>query len=49
MTGHTYDKEIAALLVIDPSNDFISRKARYGTAFGRSQKRTIAFLICSRS
>ena len=24
MAGHTYDKEIAALLVIDPYNDFIS-------------------------
>jgi ureidoacrylate peracid hydrolase len=24
MTRHTYDKEITALLVIDPYNDFIS-------------------------
>src|SRR5690348_15849261 len=24
MTGHAYDKEITALLVIDPYNDFIS-------------------------
>jgi hypothetical protein len=27
MTRHTYDKEIAALLVIDPYNDFISEHA----------------------
>jgi ureidoacrylate peracid hydrolase len=24
MTGHSYDKEVTALLVIDPYNDFIS-------------------------
>ena len=28
----TYDKEITALLVIDPYNDFISEEARYGIA-----------------
>ena len=28
----TYDKEVTALLVIDPYNDFISEGARYGTA-----------------
>ena len=28
----TYDKEIAALLVIDPYNDFISEGASYGFA-----------------
>jgi ureidoacrylate peracid hydrolase len=32
MAKLTYDKEITALLVIDPYNDFISEGARYGTA-----------------
>ena len=44
MTRHTYDKEITALPVIDPYNDFISEQARYGTAF-ELQKRMTAFLI----
>jgi ureidoacrylate peracid hydrolase len=30
MARHTYNKEITALLVIDPYNDFIPRQARYG-------------------
>jgi ureidoacrylate peracid hydrolase len=30
MTRHTYDKEIAALLVIDPYNDFIFEPGKMG-------------------
>ena len=32
MANLTYDKEITALLVIDPYNDFISEGGKYGIA-----------------
>jgi hypothetical protein len=48
MAKVTYEKEITALLVIDPYNDFISREARYGITFVLLQKRMTAFLICCR-
>jgi hypothetical protein len=32
MANLKFDKEITALLVIDPYNDFISEEARYGIA-----------------
>jgi len=47
MTRHTYDKEITALLVVDPYNDFISEEAKYGIAFARLPRRMIAFLIAA--
>jgi len=32
MANLKYDKEITALLLIDPYNDFISEEAKYGIA-----------------
>ena len=32
MASVTYDKQLTALLVIDPYNDFISTEGRYGIA-----------------
>jgi hypothetical protein len=32
MENLTFDKEITALLVIDPYNDFIFKEAKYGIA-----------------
>jgi hypothetical protein len=32
MVKVTYNKQLTALLVIDPYNDFISEEARYGIA-----------------
>jgi hypothetical protein len=49
MARHAYDKEITALLVIDPITTSFPRQARYGTAFELLQKRMTAFLICCRS
>jgi len=49
VTRHTYDKEITALLVIDPYNDFITEGGKIWAAFGLLQKRMTAFLICWRS
>ena len=45
-TKLTYDKEITALLVVDPYNDFISEGARYGTASRALPKRKTVFPIC---
>jgi hypothetical protein len=49
MANVTYDKQLTALLVVDPYNDFIFEGARYGPSFGLSQRLMIAFLICCRS
>jgi hypothetical protein len=38
MAKVTYDRDITALLVIDPYNDFIRREARYGIASRRCRR-----------
>jgi hypothetical protein len=49
MANLTYSRELTALLVIDPYNDFISEAESYGTALGQSHRRTTALRICCRS
>ena len=49
MAPVVYDKELTALIVIDPYNDFISEGGKLGTAFGLLQKQMIVFLICCKS
>ena len=49
MAPVAYDKELTALIVIDPYNDFISEGGKLGTAFGLLQKQMIVFLICCKS
>ena len=55
MTRHTYDKEITALLVIDPYNDFISEGGKIwdriravAEANGRVPHKALARLRASR-
>lgn len=43
------DKEITALLGIDPYNDLFPREAKYGVASRLLQKQMIVFLICCKS
>ena len=49
MATVTYDKEITALLVVDPYNDFISEGGKLWERIRASRKRMTAFLICWRS
>jgi hypothetical protein len=44
-----YDKQITALLVIDPFNDFIPRAERSGIASRPLQRQMSAFPICWKS
>ena len=49
MTEMKYDKEITALLVIDPYNDFISEGGKIWDRFRLLQKRISVFLTCCES
>ena len=49
MTSETYGREITALLVIDPYNDFISEGGKIWPRIKAVAERTTAFLICSKS
>lgn len=48
MPNLKFDKEITALLVIDPYNDFISEGGKVGIASRLSQKQMVVFPICCR-
>ena len=43
----TYDKQITALLIVDPSNDFISEGGKiWGRIKGVAEGNNFAFLTC---
>ena len=46
MTKHAYDKEITALLVIDPYNDFISEGGKAWPGIRAVAEATTTFLTC---
>ena len=48
MARVTYDKQLSALLVIDPYNDSFLREANYGIASRLLQTQTVVFLIWCR-
>jgi ureidoacrylate peracid hydrolase len=49
MANVTYDKDITALLVIDPYNDFISKDGKIWDRIRAVAEAMTAFLICRRS
>jgi hypothetical protein len=48
MARVTYDKQLSALLAIDPYNDSFLREANYGIASRLLQTQTVVFLIWCR-